>query len=65
LDYVLAVIEKLGVRVFQPAAIDPYKSRCSEVRTPRKPDLVPETSIDPSVLIPTKTNIPVGVRERL
>jgi hypothetical protein len=56
---VLAEIEKLGARVFQAAAIDPVKSRCIEVRTPLKADLVPETSIDLSDLTPIKTNIPV------
>jgi hypothetical protein len=59
LNYLLAEIEKLGARVFQAAAIDPVKSRCIEVRTPLKADLVPETSIDLSDLMPIKTNIPV------
>jgi hypothetical protein len=60
LNYLLAKIEKPGVRVvFQATAIDPVKSRRIEVRTPLKADLVPETSIDLSDLMPIKTNIPV------
>jgi len=59
LNYLLAEIEKLGVRVFQTAAIDPVKSRWIEVRTPLKADLAAETSIALSDLTPTKTNIPV------